>query len=313
VSEGSSLRSTIVAPLYVIIAATLWGTTGIAVKMLNTAATSPLLLAAARNLLATILIGIYLLLTDRQAFHIKRRDILGFIFFGVVGVGLCQLSYMFTVTQAHVSVAVLLQSLAPAFAYTWALLSHGEKRNNQKLSALALALSGGAIVVLGQGGWGRAISLIGLISGVSSGLCWAFYGIYAKHLMRTYAPWTLLFWGNAISAIAWWSMLSPSTIVRWLTTTPNAMLVTFYLAAVCTAIPSWFFLKGVRVLTPSTAGIIGAFEPVAAAVIAYLVLQETLTLVQIIGGLVIIATLILLQRTTVGREARTEQSPVIMA
>ncbi len=312
-SEIPSSRSTLYAPLYVITAAVLWGTTGVAVKLSNVADTSPLMPAAARNLLATTLIGVYLLQIDRRALCIKPKDICSMALLGVVGVGLCQLSYIFTVTQAYVGVAVLLQSLAPTFAYAWALIKHSEKFSKQKLSALALALGGGATVVLGQGGWGGAISPTGLVSGVISGLCWAFYSIYAKSLMHAYSSWTLLFWGNAFASLAWLFILPPQSLIGWCITKPNALVASLYLAVACTAIPSWFYLKGMRTLTPSTAGIIGAFEPVAATLLAYLVLHETLALTQIIGGFVIIVALILLQCTTVRREAITEPSAVITA
>lgn len=278
----------------------MWGTTGVVAKAAYSLDVSPLLLAAARVNVTWIALGAYLLAAARPLLHVHRRDVPHLAIFGIIGIGLTQFTYLFTMTQASVGVAVLLQSLSPALIYLYSLLTRAESVRRAKLAALLLAFAGGAAVVMGQGGWGSTVTALGLVSGVTSAVCWAFYALRAKPWLDTYSQWTLVFWGSGFASLAWWALLPPGQIMRALIDTPTLLAVVLYLAIFCTVIPSGLYLHGIRLLMPSTAGILGSFEPVAASVFAYALLGETLSALQLIGGGLVIAALITLQAGTAG-------------
>jgi drug/metabolite transporter (DMT)-like permease len=68
------------------------------------------------------------------------------------------------------------------------------------------------------------------------------------------------------------------------------------IALICTVIAIVTFLEGLKRLDPATASIISTLEPVVTVVLAVLVLGEGITLTKIIGGTMILFSLVLLTR-----------------
>jgi len=56
-----------------------------------------------------------------------------------------------------------------------------------------------------------------------------------------------------------------------------------------TAVPYLLFLVGIRHLGAARAGLLGMSEPVAASAVAWVVLGEAMTAVQLVGGAVVLA------------------------
>jgi drug/metabolite transporter (DMT)-like permease len=63
-----------------------------------------------------------------------------------------------------------------------------------------------------------------------------------------------------------------------------------------TLIPFFLAVGAVRVLTPATAGIAATVEPPAAAAFAWIFLGQHLSIVQILGGVLVLAGVALSQR-----------------
>lgn len=293
-----------IGTISVLLAASLWATTGIAARVAYAVDVSPLLLTAARINVTWAMLGGYLLVMSRPLLRVQVRDLPHLALFGIIGIGLTQFTYLFTMTQTNVGIAVLLQSLSPAFIYLYSLLRRTEPFRPAKLGVLLLALLGGTIVAVGQGGWGGAVSPLGLVTGLASAVCWAFYAIRAKPFLDRYSQWTLLFWGSGFASIGWWIWLSPWQMGKALAAEPTFLVSVLYLAVFCTLIPSGLYLNGIRLLLPSTAGILAASEPVVASTLAYVLLGETLTPLQLAGGGLIVVALTKLQSADV-QEAST--------
>jgi drug/metabolite transporter (DMT)-like permease len=62
-----------------------------------------------------------------------------------------------------------------------------------------------------------------------------------------------------------------------------------------TVIPFGLFLQGMKYIRATRASITSTLEPVVAGVVSYLLLGENLLSLQIIGGISVIAAIILLQ------------------
>ncbi len=280
---------------FVLGAATIWGTTGTVAKLVYDAGISPVLLAAARMNVAAGALFLYLLVFRRHSLRVPLRELPHLALFGLIGLGLCQYTYLYTITQASVGVAVLLQSTAPFLIYTYALLRGQERLYAAKASALLLALAGCTVIVLGKGGWGGAITASGLLAGLLSAVFLAFYSLRAQPWLHRYSPWTIICWGMGFAALAWWFICPPWLFLPPLITRAAAGAAVIYLGIFTTAVSFGLYLHGVALLMPSTASIIGTFEPVAAALVAFVVLGERLTLWQVWGGALIIGAIMVLQ------------------
>ena len=80
-----------------------------------------------------------------------------------------------------------------------------------------------------------------------------------------------------------------------------------YLAVFATIIPFGLYFSGLRFLTPSSGSIIAMLEPVVASLSAYLLLNERMTLVQILGGFMIIAAVIIINIYYVKKETANNE------
>jgi drug/metabolite transporter (DMT)-like permease len=95
-------RTEIEAYLYILVASTFWGLSGVAAKYLfNQNGISPLRLVQIRMTLAGLILFVILLIFNRKRMIISAKDIAYFLIFGIVGMAGSQFSYYFTVFLFH--------------------------------------------------------------------------------------------------------------------------------------------------------------------------------------------------------------------
>jgi drug/metabolite transporter (DMT)-like permease len=80
-----------------------------------------------------------------------------------------------------------------------------------------------------------------------------------------------------------------------------------YVVIFGTILPYLLFMRAMKHLSASHTGIISTLEPVVAAVIAWIFLQERLTGLQLWGGLCVLLAIVILQKNTSHAEARELQ------
>lgn len=279
--------------IFILCADLLWALSAIAAKFLFNNQVNAFDLAQLRISLAFSLLFLFLLVFNRPLLKVQRADIGYMIVFGIFGMTAVQFTYMYTISQTNVATAVFLQYLAPIFILFYAFISGRERVNLLKVLSIVTAISGGYLMVKGVGGQGLAITKTGLMVGLTSAVFFAFYTIYGKYGMRRYSPWTLLCWGMGAGSVAWCFYRWPwDTFMHY---SPNEWGFFIYLAVFATIIPFGLFFKGLQLLTPVVTGVTSTMEPVLSAMLAFFLLNETLTTWQITGSLLIVLAITLLQ------------------
>jgi drug/metabolite transporter (DMT)-like permease len=294
--------------IFGVLAAFLWGFTGVPAKLLFRGVTSPFALAEVRLTLSAAFLGLFLLLTKRALLRIERRDIPYFAVFGMAGVAMVQFTYLYTMSLTSVATVVFLQSLSVPLMFLWAALTKGERLTPVKMGALALAMAGSYLIIQGTGGH-LAVSGRALIVGLSSAFFAAFYTVLGKRGLAKDHPLTVLFWGLAFGAVPWWFILPPARLVAMGFGVAD-LLFFVYIALFSTVIPFSLYFRGLRDLTPGQAGIIGTLEPVVASLAAWLILGESLGWLRAAGAaLVLVGVLMLRLLAPAGDEADAPSSP----
>lgn len=274
----------------------MWGVAGTVAKFMFNNKVSPFDLVQLRLIFSFIILFTYLLLFNKSALHVHRKDWPYMAVFGFFGVAAVQFTYLYTISQTNVATAIFLQYLAPAFVLCYGILTGKEKLAISNGTALLLALSGGYLIVSGNFAGGLAITPPGLASGLASAVAFAFYTIYGKRGLNSYSPWTLLTWGFGIGAVTWGLYQAP-----WITLLKYdgyTWLFFLYIAIFATIIPFGFFFKGLKFLSPVKTGITSTLEPVVAALAAFIFLHEVLSLTQVGGCILILLAVILIQLRT---------------
>lgn len=279
--------------LFILAADVLWALSAITAKFLFNNQVSPWDLTQMRLVLSALFLGLYLILCQPGSLKIERKDLCYMAIFGILGVSAMQFTYFFTISQTNVATAVFLEYLAPVIILLYELMKGQEPRALTRILPVIIATLGGFLIVKGTAGQGMAVTPIGLLSGLGSALAFAFYILYSRYGLSKYSPWTVLIWGYAIGGLAW--TLNGLPWVTFLSYGGTDWLYFVYIAIFSTILPAGFFFKGLKLLSPVVAGVTSTMEPVAAGVLAFLLLGEVMTGMQIMGSLLIVAAITVIQ------------------
>ena len=130
----------------VILAGSLWGFMGFFRRTLDSMGVSAIGCIAVRCIFAAALFGIVLLVSDRQAFKIKLKDIWIFFGSGIVSLLVFGVCYFKAMDYMSLSAAAILLYTAPCFVILFSALLFKEKLTGQKLAAMLLAFAGCCLV-----------------------------------------------------------------------------------------------------------------------------------------------------------------------
>jgi drug/metabolite transporter (DMT)-like permease len=201
----------------------------------------------------------------------------------------------------------------------WWLLK--ERLDWIKLLAIAFSLGGCVLVAdaLNPSAW--QTNLVGILTGVLSGLCYAVYSLMGRSAsQRGLNPWTTVFYtfGFASLFLLVFNLLPGETLpgaavhaadLFWLGDALPGWGILFLLAAGPTVLGFGMYNTSLSYLPSSVANLIVTLEPPFTALIAYFLLGERLSGMQIAGGMIILMGVILL-RISEGRFAEHSEREI---
>ena len=290
--------------LAVAVAACLFGTLGPASRVAYDAGLSPLAFALWRAALGTLgLLAIIAALTIRGRPRLRwkaldRRTVgaLGAaVFAGLV----LNLALFSAFGRMSIALALLGFYTYPALVAIGAVASGEEQLNRGRLVALALALVGVAVVVLGGAGGDSGFELAGFGLALLAAAMEAVYVLLGRRGFPAVptAEATLVVLGGTAAGFLLLTLATGSLDVALLPfRSPQALPVLIWAGVAGASIPTLLFLLGIRSIGPTRAAIIALIEPVAGATLAAVLLAELLGPVQVAGGVLVLAGAALLQR-----------------
>ena len=293
--------------LYVILAAVLWGVSGSSAKFLFNSGVSPFQLVQLRLTITALGLLFWLSLRNPALFRIARRDIWYFALLGTAGVGACQFTYLYAISKINVAAAILLQYLAPSLIALHAVVITRDRLSLSTVMALAGATAGCYLVVGAYNLELLSMNLTGVVSGILSAVAFAWYSIHGEYGMRRYSPWTVLFYAILFAAMAW-NLLHPPLEAFFHRYTAIEWGWILYIGVMGTLLPFSLYLEGVNLIRSTRASITAILEPITAGVIAFFFLNERMHTLQILGGFLVIASIILLQF----KQENDEKAPALI-
>jgi len=287
-------KSEFLGYLYILIGTTFWGVSSVVAKSLFTIGLPPAELVQIRLTLATFTLLLILIMFDRKRIIISLKDLPYFFVLGFIGLAGVQFTYYFTISKIHVGPAVLIQYLAPIWIALYAFLFQKEPLTKGKSIALLLAVLGCYFMVGGYRMDLLRLNRIGIVSGLISSLFFSFYALYGEKGLKKYDPWTLILYGFGFGAVFYWILISPMKVIT-AGYSLKIWIAFLYIAIFSTLIPFGLYFKGIERVRATRASITATWEPVVAGITAYFVLGEILFPLQVLGGIGVIAAIVLLQ------------------
>ena len=295
----------------VVLAAACWATGGLTAKWMFTSQSAvpegwrvqplgisvdPAVLSGGRALAAFVLLAAYLLLTQRSALKVRRRDIWFLAVFGVIGMAGVHFTYFKTISLTNVATAILLEYLAPIVVLCVSVLFMGQKLTWMLPVGVGLSVIGCALVVGALGGDGLQVSGAGIAWGLASAVFFATYSLMGTYAAGRFAPWTLLVWGLGFATVFWLVALGPAKVLGLFGDVETALAVV-YVSVMSTIVPFGAFLLALHYIQPTQATVTATLEPVLAGIAAFVVFGESLTVTQLLGaGLVLLAIVVVQSR-----------------
>ena len=278
-------------------AAVCWGVMATVAKMLfRDRGVDPLVLVVVRAYLATLTLFAALALLQPARLRIERKDVWVAAVIGVAGLAGNNFLYFEALHLTSVATALLLQYQAPILVALYTVLVQRQPLRARIILALALALVGCALVVRAYDYEVLRPNILGVAAGLGTACTFAFYILASRAALRRLDAWTLLTYGYLSASLGWLVVVPPWKILAlgfdsgiW-----GAFLA---IATIGTVVPFGLFISGLRFLPPTQAGIVSMLEPVVAAAAAYVILGETLLPLQILGGGLVLAGVVMVQTT----------------
>jgi DME family drug/metabolite transporter len=277
------------------LAGILWGTGGLGVQVIREHEPMSVLTISAwrMGLAALVLVGA--VVAVRQAADVTRllRERPGPAVLAGVMTGAYQALYFGSVVSVGVTVATVV-SLGLAPVLVTAVESVRERRlpSRRSLGVLLLALAGLALVssTAGLGETGPR-PLLGVLLAIGSGTTYAVTTLLAETIAASTTPLALTTVATGAGAVAVlpFGLLAARGDAPLGTTDPVAVLTLLYLGVVTMALAYGLLYAGLRTTSGSAAVVASLLEPVTAAVVAALVLDERLGAAGVLGTLLILA------------------------
>jgi len=263
---------------------------------------SSLELVSMRSAGTALILLVITALTNPAALRVGRRELNFLVLYGLTGIAMVQWLYFVALQRMPVGIALLFEYTAPLMVALWVRFVQKEPVRSRLWLGLACALGGLALVA--QFWKGMTLDPIGLISAIGAGAALACYYLMGEHGQRERDPVSLMAFSFGFSAILW-AVVSPWQEFPFgrLTDTidlPGALpgsaplwLMVLWIIVLGTVAPFLFVLFAVARLGPARVGLIGMLEPVGAGIIAWILLGESLTTVQIVGTLIVLVGIVL--------------------
>ncbi|MCU0554308.1 MAG: DMT family transporter [Syntrophales bacterium] len=285
--------------LYVALSAVLFAATGTASKFLFLGGVTPYQLVQIRTAVASAVLLAWLALADPSCLRIPRQSLPRFILLGFV-LAATMFTYFYAISKIQVAAAILLQYQSPVLVAAYALAFSRERHS--PATVLAIAGSGlGCYLAVGAYSLDLlSLNRAGIAGGLGAAAFLSGYTVLSESALRRHKPWTVLFYASLFSAAACNLLHEP---FEGLTRSYDAVqwFWILFISVVGTAISLGLYNKGLRLIRSTHASITATLQPIAAAVIAFLVLGETMNVWQVAGVFLVVASITLLQ---VGKNRR---------
>lgn len=247
-----------------------------------------------------------------ERLKVTKREWPYLLAYGVLGVAMTQYLYFVSLQYLPVGVALLIEFTAPIFVALWFRFVLKEPTRATVWLALTVALLGLSLVA--EVWRGFTFEAIGLVAALGAALALSAYYLITDRQVRMPEPRdpvSLTMWGFGFAALfwliaqPWWSFpwgsfagVSDPALGSIIGDRP-IWLLSLWMIIPGTVLPFWVVVVSMRHLRASQASVVGLTEPLLAIIVAWVVLSEALSIVQLLGGALILFGVVLAERSRV--------------
>lgn len=267
-----------------------------------------------RALSAGLFAFAWALVSNRPQLRVPVRKLPQLAAVGIIGVGLLQYTYSQAVALLPIGIALLIEYTAVLWVPIVAVVLFKEKVKSQIWLGAVLVLGGLAVVA---NIFDNDLNPLGLFYGFAAAVSLTIYFLSVERVQRWLPTNVAMAYGMGFSTLFFLPLANlPSFDTSRLTELVNLggtlsgvdvplWLLLIWLGVMGSFLPMAFSYLSLRHLSATLGGIIATSETVLAFLVALLWLNETITLTQALGGLVVIAGIL------VAQTSRTQNKEIV--
>ncbi len=281
----------------------LWGTYGSFLTVITARGMNANVVNFLRFASTSLPILAYLLIKDRAALRVKRKDLWLFAANGLASILFFTACYAAAIRETKIATAAALLYTAPAIVLLLSALLFSEKLTPRKIVCVLLSVLGCALVS-GLGSGGAALNLRGLLLGLGAGLGYALYSIFSRLIQQKgYSTYTNVCWTFLIAAAAYLAIALGDGTAAQIVRLPGAALLSVVCGLFTGLLAYLLYTAGLRELEPSRAAQLATIEPVFAALLGAVLFSQRLSLPELLGVALVVAAVVGMNLPTAAERA----------
>lgn len=274
--------------IFIIISAISFGAMPIFARLAYAAGADPITVLFLRFTIAAVIMTL-IMIVSKTAFP-RGLILLELILLGAIAYVGESLAYFMALTMASAGLVALLLYIYPALVAALSAIFLKEQLTPAKLVALFLALSGTALTMrIASGG-----SMLGILLGIAAAVDYAIYILLGSRIVRRSGP----LGSTTVIIISTACVYTGIVAIRGVTfpATSNGWIAIIAIALISTVLAFTAFFAGLKRIGPTNASTLSTFEPIVAVILAAIVLGESISPVELLGGVLILAAVVVLTR-----------------
>ena len=285
--------------IYTIISAFVFGFTPILAKFTYEGGNNAITLTFLRALFGIpfLFIGMR---KNQTPMKISKKEFLHLIVLSFLGIGITTTSLYASYNYISVGMATTIHFIYPCIVYFICILFFKEKITARNITALVLSMIGIVLLVDEITGGSAYGIFLATLSGITYGLFLVYLDKTGFKHMDPFKCTMYISLFNIVGLIAF----GMSTGELNLNLTPMAWVLTVLISFLTAIFGNAFLQLGVKYCGATTASILCTFEPITSVVLGIMFLNESLTILKLIGCVLIMVAVLLLSINTRGIRRR---------
>jgi drug/metabolite transporter (DMT)-like permease len=241
---------------------------------------------------ATVVLFLILWQQERSV-RVRRADLGWLALSGAIGFGLNQMGFLLGIQRVSASLAAIILATSPLIAAAVAALWAGEPLRRPTLLAMLVSFTGVLVVIAGAGLHVRATLSGGLLILLSAATL-ALSTVLIKRPLQYHSTLRVTAWASLFGCITLLPLGAPALI-----STPGSLITSKIMLAVAftifgsTVFGNLAWNYAIQQLGAARTTVYTYLQPVLGVTIAVILLGDRLAVVQVLGGVVVLAGLVL--------------------
>lgn len=225
------------------------------------------------------------------SFRLNREQFFILLGVGIVGYGLMNLCYYGAFLLIPVGLTSMIHYIYPVVVVLMARILYRSRFPKSVYAALVLGMAGAMILSFSDLG---KMNLFGVLLAFLAGICYGIYVVFMDHpKIRDLHGLVIVFYLSAFTALFSLLFAPFAGGLPWHGLDPKILLLMLIVSLFCTVLALFLFREAVVRIGSTHTTILSTMEPVSAAVLGVIILDEKVGLGMLIGSVLILSAVMI--------------------